>query len=65
VFSSREPPEKSGIVSLVHPSLPAHEVVQRCFRAGVVVRDRAGRVRVSPHAYNTQSEIDQFLDAAR
>jgi selenocysteine lyase/cysteine desulfurase len=65
VFSSREPAEKSGIVSLVHPELSAHEVVKRCLAAGVVVRDRAGRVRVSPHAYNTEAEIDRFLDSAR
>ena len=65
VFSSREPAEKSGIVSLVHPTLPASEVVQRCFHAGVVVRNRADRVRVSPHAYNTEAEIDRFLDSAR
>ena len=65
VFSSREPAEKSGIVSLVHPTLPPDEVMRRCRAAGVVVNNRAGRVRVSPHAYNTESEIDRFLEAAR
>jgi cysteine desulfurase/selenocysteine lyase len=65
VFSSREPREKSGIVSLVHPTLSANDVMHRCFHAGVVVRNRADRVRVSPHAYNTEGEIDRFLDTAR
>ena len=65
VFSSRGRGEKSGIVSLVHPTLPAAEVMKRCRAAGVVVNIRAGRVRVSPHAYNTEDEIDRFLDAAR
>jgi cysteine desulfurase/selenocysteine lyase len=65
VFSSREPAEKSGIVSLVHPTLAAAEVLKRCRAAGVVVNNRANRVRVSPHAYNTEGEIDQFLDACR
>jgi selenocysteine lyase/cysteine desulfurase len=63
VFSSRAEGEKSGIVSLLHPSLPADEVLARCKDAGVVVNSRAGRVRVSPHAYNTPAEIDRFLDA--
>jgi selenocysteine lyase/cysteine desulfurase len=52
-------------VSLVHPSAPANEVVKRCRDAGVIVNSRAERVRVSPHAYNTEGEIDRFLDAAR
>jgi selenocysteine lyase/cysteine desulfurase len=65
VSSSRREGEWSGIVSLTHPHLSADEVVRRCLAAGVVVRDRGGRVRVSPHAYNTEAEIDRFLDAAR
>ena len=64
VFSSREPGEKSGIVSLIHPAAPADEVLRRCRAAGVVVNNRAGRVRVSPHAYNTEDELDRFLSAA-
>ncbi len=65
VFSSRQAGDKSGIVSLVHPSRPAAEVQKRCRAAGVIVNNRAGRTRVSPHAYNTLAEIDLFLDAAR
>ena len=65
VFSAREATERSGIVSLIHPALTSAEVMKRCRAAGVIVNSRADRVRVSPHAYNTESELDQFLDAAR
>ncbi len=65
VFSDRRDGHKSGIVSLVHNSKPAKEIVQACRDAGVIVNVRAGRVRVSPHAYNTLEDIDRFLDAAR
>jgi selenocysteine lyase/cysteine desulfurase len=65
VFSSRDPAEKSGIVSLIHPSLPAREVVSRCRAAGVVINSRAERVRISPHAYNTLDELEQVFDATR
>lgn len=64
VFSSREESEKSGIVSLVHPRLPPDELVNRGRAAGVIVNNRAGRVRVSPHAYNTPDELDRLLAVA-
>jgi cysteine desulfurase/selenocysteine lyase len=65
VFSSRVEGEKSGIVSLIPPKMSSLEVMKRCRLAGVVVNSRADRVRLSPHAYNTEEEIDRFLDAAR
>lgn len=65
VFSSRERTEKSGIVSLIHSSLSSAEVMKQCRAAGVIVNNRADRVRISPHAYNTEEEIDRFLDVAR
>ncbi|MCE9567835.1 MAG: aminotransferase class V-fold PLP-dependent enzyme [Planctomycetes bacterium] len=65
VFSSRESGEKSGIVSLLHPNRSPADIVRICRAAGVIVNNRANRVRVSPHAYNTEAEIDQFLDSVR
>lgn len=63
MFSARGEDEKSGIVSLTHPTLSSDDVMARCKAAGVVVNSRAGRVRVSPHAYNTEAEIDRFFAA--
>jgi selenocysteine lyase/cysteine desulfurase len=31
----------------------------------VVVRERAGRLRVSPHAYNTPEDLDRLLELLR
>ncbi|MCS7022774.1 MAG: aminotransferase class V-fold PLP-dependent enzyme [Gemmataceae bacterium] len=64
VFSSRLPAEQSGIVSLIHPRLPARQVVTACRDRGIVINARAGRVRVSPHAYNTPDDLDRFLEVA-
>jgi selenocysteine lyase/cysteine desulfurase len=64
VFSSREPAERSGIVSLVPP--PGREprsVVRHCRDEGIVINQRAGRLRISPHCYNTQEEIDRLVSA--
>lgn len=65
VFSSRAGNDRSGIVSLVKPGVDPKEVVRRCRAAGVIVNARGGRIRVSPHAYNTRDEIDRFLEAVR
>jgi selenocysteine lyase/cysteine desulfurase len=65
VFSSRAGGDRSGIVSLLSPGREPKDLVARCRAAGVIVNARAGRVRVSPHAYNTPDEIDRFLDAVR
>jgi cysteine desulfurase / selenocysteine lyase len=62
VYSSRLPAEKSGIVSLVVPHGDVRAVVRRCRDAGIVVNQRAGRLRVSPHAYNTVEELDRLIE---
>lgn len=62
VFSSRRDGEWSGIVSLEPP--PGADVgaaAKVLLAHGVVVRPRAGRLRVSPHAYNTVEEIDRLV----
>ncbi len=61
VYSSRRPREKSAIVSLVVPNKDARALVRRCRDAGIVVNQRAGRLRVSPHAYNTVEELDRLI----
>lgn len=65
VFSSRAGGEKSGIVSLASPGRDPVALSKRCRAAGVVVNVRHRRLRVSPHAYNTEAEIDRFLDAVK
>ncbi len=63
VFSSRSPGERSGIVSLAAPggTEQVRQLVKRCRQAGVIVNRRAGRLRISPHAYNTAEEIDRLV----
>lgn len=62
VFSSRRPGDQSGIVSLAYAD-PAKvgAVVRACRGNGIIINKRAGRVRVSPHCYNSFEEIDRLV----
>ncbi len=63
IVSSRAPGEGSGIVAFFSD---AHdpEQIQRHLQAEhrIVLAVRAGRLRASPHCYNTQREIDQLIE---
>jgi selenocysteine lyase/cysteine desulfurase len=65
VFSSRTGGEESGIVSLSTPGRDPKELMRKCKAVGVVVNVRGGRLRASPHAYNTVEEIDRFVEVLR
>jgi selenocysteine lyase/cysteine desulfurase len=69
VFSPRRPDERSGIVSFSPPApelraTPAPQrIVADLERAGVVLALRGGRLRASPHFYNTAEQIDRLIEA--
>jgi selenocysteine lyase/cysteine desulfurase len=65
VYSSRRPKDKSAIVSLTTPAADVRALVRSCRQQGIVINQRAGRIRVSPHAYNTFEEIDRLLEVVR
>ncbi len=64
VYSPRTPSEWSGIVSFASDK---HDLValQRHLREEfkIVVARRLGRLRASPHCYNSAEEIEQLIDA--
>lgn len=57
----RDRGRRSGIVMAAHPN-PA-EAVRRLDAIDIVVDHRPGHVRISPHVYNTEGEIDHLVDA--
>lgn len=63
IVSSRRPTEASGIVSFVS-DLHDHEQLQRHLEAEhrIVIAVRCGRLRASPHCYNSEKEIDQLIE---
>jgi cysteine desulfurase/selenocysteine lyase len=63
VRSPRGRDECSGIVSFTMPGRDPAETLRRLEAAGICAALRRGGVRVSPHFYNSETEIDQMVDA--
>ena len=64
MVSSRSPSEASGIVAFRSDGDDL-EALQRHLQEEhrIVIALRCGRLRASPHFYNTEAEIDQLIDA--
>jgi len=55
--------ERSGIVAFQHKEHPVDGLYRRLMEADVVVSLRGGTIRVSPHFYNVEEELDRLLEA--
>jgi selenocysteine lyase/cysteine desulfurase len=63
VISSTVPGETSGIVTCVHPVHTALSLYHTLSGRNIMVAPRVGRLRISPHFYNTREEVDALIDA--
>jgi cysteine desulfurase / selenocysteine lyase len=63
LFSSRRPGEKSGIVSFYKKGADSARIAAQLNAQRFVLSVRDGRLRLSPHFYNTREEIDALLEA--
>lgn len=53
---------RSGIVTFQFAGRDPNDIRRHLATAGIIVRCRAGGVRISPHAYNTEAEVDRMID---
>jgi selenocysteine lyase/cysteine desulfurase len=63
VDSSRRDGEKSAIICFHHEKYSAHELYRLLNDRNVITTPRLGRLRVSPHFYNTREDIDRLIEA--
>jgi cysteine desulfurase / selenocysteine lyase len=63
VASLREGKHRSGIVLFEVPGQDPLSVVAHLAREGVVVRCRGGKLRISPHAYVDETDVERLIAA--
>ena len=58
------PPEmRHHILTFTHPDAERARLLETLTEQGFVISRRRGRIRVSPHLYNTKDEIDLLLSS--
>lgn len=62
IFSSLAPKERSGIVCFRSNRLSSAELCRHLTDKKIIVADRAQSVRVSPHFYNSEEEIERMIE---
>jgi cysteine desulfurase/selenocysteine lyase len=60
VFGSTRPEDLSGIVALERPGVDLDAAVRHLRTAGVAVACRRGRLRISPHVYNDDDDLERL-----
>lgn len=62
VVSSRRPGEGSAVVCCRHDKFSADELYRILNEQHIITTPRLGRLRISPHLYNTREDIDRLIE---
>jgi selenocysteine lyase/cysteine desulfurase len=64
IVSSRRPGEKSAIVCIKQRGgMDCNDVAKHLENSDVIVSARGDRVRIAPHFYNDQSDVEKLIEA--
>jgi cysteine desulfurase / selenocysteine lyase len=61
LHAPRDGEHRSGIVTFNRPGRDSNDIRRRLEQEKIIVRCRAGGVRLSPHGYNTTEEVDRMI----
>jgi len=62
IVTNLEPGCRSGITAFEHEHYATEDVYKALTENQIIVSQRNGRIRVSPHFYNTEEEIDKLIE---
>ncbi len=62
IVSSRRKGESSAVVCCRHERFSADALYQILNQRRIITTPRLGRLRISPHLYNTREEVDQLIE---
>jgi cysteine desulfurase/selenocysteine lyase len=65
IHSPWQPDERSGIVSFELQGRNPVAFRKHCLKKNVALNCRAGRLRISAHAYNDKQDLDRLIDALK
>jgi cysteine desulfurase/selenocysteine lyase len=65
VVGSTRPGDLSGIVALERPGVDPNAVVRALRQRGVAIARRRGKLRISPHVYNDEADLNRLAEGLR
>ena len=62
---SPAPEHRAGILMIKPPAADVDALAEACLERNIAVSERRGRLRLSPHLYNNEDDIDALIDLLR